>query len=496
MIRDSIKQILTYGTGSIAQSALNFILLPLYLRFFEPSEYGVISLLLVSISLLTLFANVGIVSGLFMLYYEAKPGEKRKLIGTTWFWHLFGAVVGGAILVSNASGISTLLFDSADYSYAIRLVGGYFFFSLLLDIPLAAFRLEKKAVHFVAFSLFRFVADFGLKLLFIAFLSRGINGYFESGVIVNAAVLISMIPFTLKYISFSLNKSYLKQLLRLGSPFIFSTIAVWTLSMADRLILNHFNGTAEVGIYSLAYSLANIFTIILVTPFGLFWAPFFLSFASENPIKDTKLLLEKATRYTFILGSTTFLAISLGAYDILIIFTDLFGTKEGYLEAIVLVPVLTSGLFFHFLHGRFGSPLSVIKRPIYFAIAGSIAAVINLGLNFLLIPRFGAMGAAITTTVAYAVFMAATYLLTQRLFPMSYKWFSMAKSLVFLVISFILGWLLVIDSPWISLFVKEILGVGTFIVLSWFFGGILSKDERRWLLTHVMSTVRRFNYRR
>ena len=57
MIKDALRQFLTYGAGSIAQSALGFILLPIYLRFFEPAEYGVISLLLVGISLITLFAN-------------------------------------------------------------------------------------------------------------------------------------------------------------------------------------------------------------------------------------------------------------------------------------------------------------------------------------------------------------------------------------------------------------------------------------------------------
>ena len=486
MIKDALRQFFTYGAGTIAQTALGFILLPLYLRFFEPSEYGVISLLLVAVSLLTLFANVGIVSGLFMLYYEAEAGERKKLVGNTWLWYLLGATLGGVILFTQAPSLSQLLFHTVDYSYPIRLVGVFFFFSLLQNIPLTILRLEKKAGHYVGFSVAKFGIDFGLKLCFIAFLGRGIGGYFESGVIANIIILCSVLPFTLKYVSFSVNISYLKRLLRLGSPFVFSTIAVWTLGMSDRLILNYFCGAAEVGVYSLAYIFANLFNIFLYTPFGLFWTPFFLSFVSERPKEDTKILIERAMRYTLILGGMLYLAISLGCGDVLLIFRDLFAAKEGYLEAARLVPLLALGPFFYFLHGRFASPLFVVKRPEFVARAGLIAAATNLGLNFLLIPRFGAFGAALTTAIAYALFMVLTYIWSQRLYPVNYHLWGLAKGFLFLVVAFTIGWQIGIAQPWASLFTRVIVGVAVFGLLTWFMSGILTKDERRRLLGYLV----------
>ena len=80
MMRDAIKQFFTYGAGSIAQKALSFILLPLFLHFFEPEEYGVISLLLVVILLLSTLTDVGIVSGLHRLILKLKRKREKNLL--------------------------------------------------------------------------------------------------------------------------------------------------------------------------------------------------------------------------------------------------------------------------------------------------------------------------------------------------------------------------------------------------------------------------------
>lgn len=491
MLKDILKQFFTYGAGSIAQTALSFILLPLYLRFFEPAEYGVISLLLVVISLLTVLANMGIVSGLYRLYYEAEIGERKKLVGTTWLWYLLGAGLGGAILFIYASPISQLLFHTGDYSYAIKLLSAIFFFSLLQGIPFNILRLEKKSGLYVGFSLARFVIDFALKLYFIAFLGRGIGGYFESGVIAYIVVLCSILPFILKYISFSLNVSYLKQLLRLGSPFIFSTIAIWSLATSDRFILNYFCGVAAVGIYSLAYTFANLFNVFLFTPSALFWSPFFFSYAAERSAEETKRLLNKSLIYFFLAGCILYLIIALGSSDALRIFTSLFAAKEGYWQAAKLVPLLTLGPFLYLLSRQAGSALLMAKKPEFTAMASCIAAATNVGLNFIFIPRFGALGAAMTTVIAYVLYESVIYWWAQRISPVNHDWKGLAKGFLFLAIAFMIGWGITIGQPWASLFARVIAGVAIFALCTWFISNILTKAERDKVLAYLIDGRRK-----
>jgi len=265
--------------------------------------------------------------------------------------------------------------------------------------------------------------------------------------------------------------------------------------MSDRFILNYFHGEAAVGIYSLANTFASLFHIFLYAPIGLFWAPFLLSYASERSAEDARKLLTTAMKYFFLAGSLLLLAISLGSGDLLRILHSYFGAQEGYLQAAGLVPLLTLGIFLYFISGRFGNPLFIVKRPGFFAIGGSIAAVVNLGLNFLLIPRLGALGAALATVIAYALHMVLFYWWSTRLYPVNYHLLTLAKGLLFLGVAFIVGWQIGIAHPWVSLFTKVIVGVAVFVLPTWFISGILTKDERRRLLAYLTALARKVKAR-
>lgn len=485
MFKDILKPFLTYGFGSIAQTAISFILLPLYLRFFEPSEYGIISLLLVVSSLLSMFANIGITSGMYRIYYEIDEGGRKKLAGTAWFWYLLSAGFIGIALYIFSGSISQLLFQSIDYSYTIQVVCGFFIFSMLRIVPFNILRMEKKSGLYVGLSLLMLGIDFGLKLYFIVFLRRGIAGYFESSLITNFLVLCLIVPFIKKYVSFSINISYLKQLLRLGFPYIFSTISIWTLEVSDRFLLNHFIGEAAVGIYSLAYRFANLFVVFLLNPSALFWQPYFFSYNAEKTREEVKRLLNRSLIYFFVISCFLYLIISLGSGDVLRIITSLFGANDEYLRSVSLIPLLTLGPFFYLLSRQASNALLVAKKPEFTAIAACIAAALNVGLNFIFIPLWGTIGAAITTVLAYLLFDTICYWWAQRVWPVNHNWKGISISLFFMAAAFMVSSQITIKQPWISFFVKVASGVSIFGLGTWFISNIFTRDERQKIYTYV-----------
>lgn len=492
MIKDVLKQFLVYGIGNIAQTALSIILLPLYLRLFEPSQYGVISLLTVVTSVLALFASVGITTGLFRLYYEAEKGEKKKLVGSTFLWYLLGGSLIGAILSTQAPALSQLLFHGGDYTYSVRLLGVFFFLSMLQIVPFSVLQLEKRSGLYVGFSLSRFLIDFGLKLYFIGFLGRGIAGYFESSIVAYLAVFCCMAPLVLKYVSFSINTSYLKQLLRLGAPFIFAGIAVWVMTSSDRLILNHFSGAGAVGVYSLAYAFAGIFTVLLSSPISLLIDPFFFSYAAYMSDEEKKKLLGKILTYLFLASGVLYLAISLGIGDVLNIFTFLFKAKEGYLEATKLVPLLTLAPMLYLISTSATLAALQAKKPEFISIVCCITAAVSVGFNFALIPIIGIWGAAATSAVAYMLFAVLCYWWSHRVFPVSYNWWSIIKGLFFLGVAFALGWIIQIPAhPWLSLLARVSVGVAVFALLTWYVSNLLTKEEKGRLLSYLRDRGRR-----
>ncbi len=492
MFARALRQFSTYGVGSISQSALRFILVPVYLSFLEPSEFGVISLLLVVASIVTIVAGAGALSGLHRLYYEVDVDEKRRLVGTTWSWYLLGSAFAWTLMWFNSSGFSRLLYGTGAYAYPLRLVAISCFLDPLQLMPFEVFRLERKAVHYVVFSLAKFALDFVLKLLFIVGMSRGISGYLESGVITSGVILLLMYPFVRRFVTVSRSFPNLRSVLRLGLPFVFSALSVWILTWSDRFILNYFSGQESVGIYSLAHTLARPFDVILYYPLTLLWFPFFFSFVVGREPDEVKSLLRKAVTYYTIAGCSLYLVIGLGSNDLLRIFNLFFGAKQEYLQASGLVGLVALAPLLYSVTGLIGTSLFLVKKPEYGALGVTVAAVLNVGLDLVFIPKYGGFGAAATTAFAYTVYLGLVYTWSQRRYYVNYNVAGLAKIFLFLGAAFAIGSWIELRNVWISVLLRLGVGIGVFWLSVWFLAAVLAEGEKREFVSIARNAMKTF----
>ncbi len=485
MLKNVLSKFLIYGVGNILQSALRFLLLPLYMRFFTPDQYGVISSLTVAYTLLGLLVNAGVMNGLIRLYYEREGAARQGLVGTTWLWYLGVACASSFILFTQAPLLSQWLFQRGGVESPIRILSISFIFTQLQQVPFTIFRLEKKAGLYVSFSLLTFLVDFVAKLVFIALLQRNVQGFFESSAIAGALTAGLMLPFSLKYASLRFDLSVFKELLRLGLPYIFSGMAMWGLEVSDRLLLLRFAGEAAVGIYSLAYSFAQIFKIVLATPASLLIDPFFFGYAARKPAFETKALLRRLIIYYCLAGGVVYLIIALGSGELVRAAIASLGAHERYLEAVKFVPVITLSylLYFATISGSLAGLL--IKRPEMTSIVLIVAALVNVGLNLVLMPRWGIWAAAIDTVAAYLLMDILLYVVMEKIFPVGHQWKALFILAVCLTLAFAVGWYIRLEPPLISLFIKVALGTLTFTLLVFLSRTILTQDEKKWLLAYA-----------
>lgn len=491
MIKETFKNFLTYGIGSILQSSLSLILLPLYLRFFTPEDYGVISVLTVTMALCSMFASAGVVNGMIRLYYEKEGDWRRLLVGNTWFWYLAVGLLGSVLFYLQAPLLSRLLFRTEIDSDFMILLGLIFLFSMAKSVPLYVLRLEKKAGMYMFFSIFSFLVDCGFKLYFIVSLDRGVQGYLESGAISSFLTLILILPFVVKYSKFSLSIPLIKQILRLGIPYIFSGLAIWMLDSSDRLLLARLSGEAAVGIYSLAFQFSSLFTILLAAPVGLLLDPFFFAYAASKTAGETDYLLQRILSYTTIAGGFVYLMIVLGSGDIVQTMVKYLGVNNKYSEATWLVPITTLVPYLYFITISGALAALLIKKPEIGSAAAIIAAVINVVANLLIIPIFGATGAAVTKVACYLVMNIVVYWQIARIHPIQYDWKRTILSFagVFLLSAIIMQ--IRLDEPLLSFTLRvgaSLLIWTTFVFLA---KGILTKHERETIMLYLVRSKQR-----
>jgi O-antigen/teichoic acid export membrane protein len=460
MFKSNLKQLLTYGIGSVAQSALGFLLLPLYIQLLSPAEYGVITVLLTLNNLIGLVAGAGVLSGLSRLFYELDVSNRRELSGTIIIWMITSSLGLALIINVISNSLSFLLFNSNSFKNEIQ-IASYLIFLIPFQASLNnIMRLERHAGGFIAVSLIGFLSDFLLKFFLIGWAGQGVDGYLISSVISQVFMILGSI-FVLRHdVIFMFRYKMLLNALTLGFPYIFSGLAMWVLEISDRLILNAYLGADAVGIYALANKFANIFNILLLGPITLFWTPFIFSYAAEHGESSMRRILGKAFTIWAILGIGLLLCISSGSADIIRLFTR----YKVYNEAAILIPYLSLAPFLYMMAHLAGVAILQSKQVRYSSYAMSVAAAVNIALNLLLVSRFSLFGVTAATVIGYLVLFGLLFYWAQHLFHVSYNWKNGIKILSCGMVALAFPSFINIEAPIISFMIKEIVGIVIFLI--------------------------------
>jgi O-antigen/teichoic acid export membrane protein len=180
--------------------------------------------------------------------------------------------------------------------------------------------------------------------------------------------------------------------MKFGIPLVFLTTGTLLLGLGDRYVLGLVKDLSEVGIYTLAYKVASVVNLFILQAVGLAVMPVALkSFNSESG----RLLLTKIFTYLCVVLCLMFLLISVFSLDVLKIFVR----RGEYLLADIIIPVLLFAYVFDGLRSMYNYHLIYLKKTVLVMVIILSSAAVNLGLNFLFIPKYSYMGAAVTTLI-------------------------------------------------------------------------------------------------
>ncbi len=399
-----VRELAAYGLGSIANSALGLVLLPLYMKAFPPGDYGVINVFLLIVTFASMFVSAGMMSALHRQYFVVPEQERKKLIGTTLAWYSMTVALISAVIVPLRNPLSVLFFQSGEYRLDFILILVIVWLTLVLDVPLNVLRLERKATIYVTFSLLRLVSELSLKIVFIVVLRSGIHGYFVSSILSLAITNLGILLYTRRSMSFSFSRTHVKMLLKLGVPFIFSGFSIWSLNALGRFQLNFMIGQSSTGIYSAGQRFSQLFNVAFYKPISLLLPPVMLSGSNEDDRVWRRF--SRLMSALNVAGGLIAALISILSVEILKMITAA-GAHADYRYATQVIPALTFSNLAYALTIPIGYlALRIIKTNIL-AYTGIIAAVSNFAFNYLLIRLMGYSGvawASLASFIEYALF--------------------------------------------------------------------------------------------
>ena len=286
----------------------------------------------------------------------------------------------------------------------------------------------------------------------------------EGVLIAQASVLAVALPLGIwlirKDVVFQADTQWSRRLLSYGAPFIFAELAYWLFSSIDRWMLASIVGVNEVGLYSVAFRFSTL-ALFVATAFGMAWSPYAVKLRSDHPQRYRNMYAHILLMLIVVMLSVAG-ALALFSGEIL----NLLLAPE-YAAAATPLVILCFTTILQASQQVTAIGISLASRTKVFAYLVWLAAVLNIALNWLLIPVMGASGAAWATLLAYFFLSSGFLYFTQRYYPLPVTWGRLAW--LFFLGAIVLTTSLVMQRSAIELsaILFKLLVAGVCLLLAW-----------------------------
>ena len=471
-IQETIRHSAIYMLPGIASQAIGVVLVPIYTRIFVPADYGIMAGISLAVPIITLLLMCGIESAVARYYMDSQDERDKQITAATglYFVAILSFPIVGILALFFSEEISQLVLNDRQYSTYFVLALAAIPFGLCYKLSLDILRFRFKVNLRTIISIAHMLVSIGLTIYFVVFLRIGILGIYLATFITQTTFSITVLPVVWRNYGLTFSIKRLKQLLAYGIPLVPTSMAIYIYQYADRYLLIRLANLEAVGLYAVGMAVATAITL-LTMGFQNAWAPIMLSTFRQEGAKE---FYARIFNYFNVLVLLAVIAISLFSKEILTILTT-----ANYVPAHTVIPILLLSIFFFRCFAIFSFGISIAKKTKYRLMLMAVTAAVNVGLNYLLIPYYGMVGAAIATMISSVTYGVASFIVSQKLYHVTYNLVAFFKMLGMAVAVIATGYFLLSDINLQNILIKLGL-VGIFIICLYFFK-LIGKEELLYL---------------
>jgi O-antigen/teichoic acid export membrane protein len=416
-LRQLTKESVIYGFSGAMTAIVGIVLVPLYTKTFAPEQYGIIDIVTSTMNVLTILAVLGLDNSAHRWYWQHDDEQERRRTVATWAWsNIATNTFVGALIFAFAPVIARLLSSSVANADYFRLGALTLPLGALAIVTSGWLRMRRQPYLAVVFTVTTNLAIVAMSILFVKFLHWGLHGVMWGLIAGDVAVTLMGLWLLRDVLRPGLfDSALLPEMLRYSMPLLPAALAGWAITGAGRYFLLYLTGTQgqhNVGLYAAGSKVATIAFLVTVA-FQTAWGPFAMSL--HKRVEAQQVYAGAMLLYVWVMGLLA-TAITLFARDILRVVT-----KPEYFSAEPVIGLLAFSFIFIGLKFISSIGLNIVKdtRPIGLAV--SIAFIAFVGFALVLVPRYGIVGAALSTLLSQALIPLYLFQRAQRQYPVPYK---------------------------------------------------------------------------
>jgi O-antigen/teichoic acid export membrane protein len=407
------KHTAVYGLGGLVSRILAVLLLPLYTHYLGPKGFGKIETVVALTTVLVIVLRMGISSAFFRFYFDTKDEAHRTLVVRTSFWFTMTMATAGLIVGwIFASPIAHAL--ALDDPWLVRAAFVGLWAQMNYEQLTSLFRVEERSTQFVIASVANVLITVGMTVLLVVGLNKGPTGAVVGNFIGTLCVYVVLLAYRRYQLGLEFSRSLLREMNRFGMPLVPSALALWAINFIDRIFIAHYKGQAEVGVYSVAVRISSA-VVFLMIAFRLAWPAFAYSIEDDREAKRTYAYV-----LTYLLFLCSWISLALGVLAPWLV--HLLARGPGFDRAADAVALLSFAGTAYAGYTVVAIGIGRARQTQFNWVVSGIAAAVNIGLNVVLIPPYGMIGAAIATLAAYLTLFLGMVLNSSRVYPVDYQW--------------------------------------------------------------------------
>ena len=480
------RDTLIYGLGVTLSRAASFIMLPVYTHYLTPADYGIVQLLEMTLEVVAIVLSGGLAAGIYRFYFKAEsPRERLRVFSTTLALTSASKLVGSAALLVTAPYVAGVLLDGAEHAVLVRIAAVTFLLQEFTTIPLMLLQIQQRAVAFIAVSVSRLVLQLSLNIFLLVVLGMGIQGILLGSLITAVVGGTGLTIWLLRQAPPLPTRKLALELIRFGLPYKLANVGTFLITFGDRFFLKASHGLAAVGLYGLGYQFAFAYAGLAADPFFRAWDP--QRFALANEPKETRdKLYNRGLLVLNILFVTGAVVVSVFVYPLL----QVMSPPEFYPAGAVVPLLLGSMVVANWIHVvEIG--LQVTERSKYVTYSTWFGVAVVITFYALLIPTFGAIGAAVATLISSLARFSTHLYWSQKLWPVAYRW-SVHLRLTGFAVGSVLAYTLLeplVRGHFWNLVMLGAAALGLYLLLAWN-GGIVSREDRAMLVGQLRERLK------
>lgn len=405
------KSFSLYTIASFIERGIAFFLLPIFTFYLTTKDFGVLALVTSVFSFTLPIVTLGIQGAISVAYFN---GEKDN------YPSYFTSSIFPPFVIAVFLSLMVFIFSAPIEDYLdipilwILFIPIFCFLSFFNSLLLIDYQIKNEPTKYVVFSLSNSALNIIISLLLVIIFNYGYQGRLIGQYL--SITLFFIITFYVLYKKRNLlvkNVNWIntKNSLSFGLPLVPHMIGGMVINMSDRLFIDYFCGKEQLGIYNIGYVLGSAISI-LCGAFANAIIPFSYELFSINTY-EAKAKVVKV--YWLFIGLMIVIVFCIWIFTPFVFkwFVDVkFSGGAKY------VIWITLGYFFQGLYLLFANLIFYLKKTKVFFYLSFINIIINLSLNYFLIPIFGPIGAAYATFISFFVFFVTIAIYGNKVYPL------------------------------------------------------------------------------